>query len=473
MLGMISGRVAISEHAVTRGKALAAQRGDDVSLARCLAVEAYRWFPFDFARSRDLARAAAQAAEKADDPFVRDWALVQEAYTFTDQDHHDAAVRLARQAIEQSRPRGDRFTASYARAVELWSEMTAGRLAAAVEVGRDAVDLAAPAGDFFALGTHTLQLAMVLGLSGDLAGAQRLLEPVARAFETTPDVDMVGLMVVAGNLQLWAGDLPGAVAWLTRGASVAAPQVDNWAAVRAIPGLAKALRLLDRSSEAQALVDRGVRLARSFDGATILAQALDEQAQLAVADDPTEAERLHHEALSIRLERSLRLYLPDSLDAIADCAARAGEYRDAVRLLAASDVARQQLGYPRPPVDAAGHDETWSAIRAGLPPDAVAAATAEGASLTVDEAVAYARRGRGPRDRNARGWTGLSPTELAVARHVARGRTNRDIATQMLVSLSTVKTHLTHIFIKLDVTNRTELTRVVLERDQPATPPLR
>jgi DNA-binding NarL/FixJ family response regulator len=467
MLGMISGRFTISEHAAAQGKALAAQCGDDLSLARCLAVDAYRWFLFDFARSRELARAASQAAEKADDPFVRDWALVQQAYTFTDQDHHDAAVRLGRQALVQSRPRSDRFTASYARAVELWSEMTAGRLAAAVEIGRDAVDLAAPAGDFFALGTHTLQLAMVLGLTGDLAGAQRLMEPVARAFESTPDVDMVGLMVVAGNLHLWAGDLPQAAAWLTRGLNFAAPQVDNWATTRATPGLAKALRLLERIGEARAVVDRGVRLARSFDGATILAQALDEQAHLTVADDSTEAERLHHEALTIRLERGLRLYQPDSLDALAGCAARAGDYRDAARLLAASDVARRQMGYPRPPVDAAAHDAIWSAIRAGLPPDAVAAATAEGATLTLDEAVGYARRGRGPRDRNARGWTGLSPTELTVARHVARGLTNRDIAAQMLVSLSTVKTHLTHIFIKLDVTNRTELTRVVLEHDEP------
>ena len=467
MLGMISGRFPTSEHAADRGKALAAQCGDDVSLARCLAMDAYRWFPFDFTRSRDLACAAGEAAERADDPFARDWAFVQQAYTFTDQDHHDAAVPLARQALAQSRPRGDRFTASYARAVELWSEMTAGRLAAAVEIGRDAVDLAAPAGDFFALGTHTLQLAMVLGLTGELEQAQRLIKPVARAFETTPDVDMVGLMVVAGNLHLWAGDLEPAVAWLSRGVNFAAPQVDNWAATRATPGMAKALRLLDRTSDARAVVDRGLRLARSFDGATILAQALDEQAHLTVADDPTAAEHLHHEALAIRIERSLRLYLPDSLDALAGCAARAGDYRDAGRLLAASDVARQQLGYPRPPVDRAAHEALCSAIDSELSEEAVAAATAEGATLTLDQAVAYARRGRGPRDRNARGWTGLSPTELAVARHVARGLTNRDIAAQMLVSLSTVKTHLTHIFIKLDVTNRTELTRVVLEHDQP------
>lgn len=51
----------------------------------------------------------------------------------------------------------------------------------------------------------------------------------------------------------------------------------------------------------------------------------------------------------------------------------------------------------------------------------------------------------------------LSPRELDVVRSVARGRTNAEIAAELFVSLSTVKTHLTNVQHKLDARNRTEI----------------
>ncbi|MEQ3551848.1 response regulator transcription factor [Pseudonocardia nematodicida] len=51
----------------------------------------------------------------------------------------------------------------------------------------------------------------------------------------------------------------------------------------------------------------------------------------------------------------------------------------------------------------------------------------------------------------------LSPRELDVARAVARGRTNHEIAGDLFLSLSTVKTHLTNIGSKLDARNRVEI----------------
>jgi DNA-binding NarL/FixJ family response regulator len=51
----------------------------------------------------------------------------------------------------------------------------------------------------------------------------------------------------------------------------------------------------------------------------------------------------------------------------------------------------------------------------------------------------------------------LSPRELDVVRAVARGRTNAEIAAELFVSLSTVKTHLTNVQHKLGARNRTEI----------------
>jgi DNA-binding NarL/FixJ family response regulator len=52
---------------------------------------------------------------------------------------------------------------------------------------------------------------------------------------------------------------------------------------------------------------------------------------------------------------------------------------------------------------------------------------------------------------------GLSQRELDIARSVARGRTNQEIAAELFISLSTVKTHITRIQAKLGVRNRVEI----------------
>ncbi|MEO1286546.1 MAG: LuxR C-terminal-related transcriptional regulator [Chloroflexota bacterium] len=50
----------------------------------------------------------------------------------------------------------------------------------------------------------------------------------------------------------------------------------------------------------------------------------------------------------------------------------------------------------------------------------------------------------------------LSERELEVLLHIGQGLTNREIASQLSVELSTVKKHITHIYSKLDVKNRTQ-----------------
>jgi DNA-binding NarL/FixJ family response regulator len=51
----------------------------------------------------------------------------------------------------------------------------------------------------------------------------------------------------------------------------------------------------------------------------------------------------------------------------------------------------------------------------------------------------------------------LSGREAEVARTIARGRTNQEIAAELVISLSTVKTHVAAIQAKLGVRNRVEI----------------
>ncbi|MFI1150668.1 response regulator [Streptomyces sp. NPDC020817] len=64
----------------------------------------------------------------------------------------------------------------------------------------------------------------------------------------------------------------------------------------------------------------------------------------------------------------------------------------------------------------------------------------------------------------------LTEREQDVVRCVARGRTNAEIAAELFVSLSTVKTHLANVQAKLDVRNRVEVAAWAWESGL-ATPP--
>ncbi|MEE9261787.1 MAG: response regulator transcription factor, partial [Dehalococcoidia bacterium] len=51
---------------------------------------------------------------------------------------------------------------------------------------------------------------------------------------------------------------------------------------------------------------------------------------------------------------------------------------------------------------------------------------------------------------------GLSPREIEVLQLMAKGAANKEIASQLFIGESTVKTHIIHIFNKLEVKDRTE-----------------
>jgi DNA-binding CsgD family transcriptional regulator len=68
------------------------------------------------------------------------------------------------------------------------------------------------------------------------------------------------------------------------------------------------------------------------------------------------------------------------------------------------------------------------------------------------------RARRGPRARSDE----LTPQQLQIATMVAEGKTNRNIADSLFLSPKTIEFHLGHVYRKLDVSNRTELTRALL-----------
>jgi two-component system, NarL family, response regulator len=58
----------------------------------------------------------------------------------------------------------------------------------------------------------------------------------------------------------------------------------------------------------------------------------------------------------------------------------------------------------------------------------------------------------------------LTPRELSTLQLMAAGNSNKEIATALKIAERTVKTHLAHLFDKLQVTSRTEAVRVATRR---------
>jgi DNA-binding CsgD family transcriptional regulator len=92
-----------------------------------------------------------------------------------------------------------------------------------------------------------------------------------------------------------------------------------------------------------------------------------------------------------------------------------------------------------------------------------------GAAVWADRAAAELRAtGESARKRDASTIDQLTPQELQIARLVAEGGRNREIADRLFLSPKTVEYHLRKVFQKLDVASRTELAKLFSSGGAPA-----
>jgi predicted ATPase/DNA-binding CsgD family transcriptional regulator len=182
--------------------------------------------------------------------------------------------------------------------------------------------------------------------------------------------------------------------------------------------------------------------------------------------DPEDAWQQAHEGLEVLADAGDRLGTAEALEAVAGLAVARGQPDQALRLLAAAERFHADTGLVRFPLQAERTERHTAAARARLDPDDAEIDWAEGGQLSLDEAVAYARRGRGERGRPQVGWAALTPTEREILRHVAAGHSNAEIGERLFVSVHTVKKHLSHVYAKLGLDGRAELVAAAAGRDR-------
>ena len=139
-------------------------------------------------------------------------------------------------------------------------------------------------------------------------------------------------------------------------------------------------------------------------------------------------------------------------------------FRDSPRRLASS-AALEDLGIAQ--LDRGARDLAIDALGEALEHYAGAGATRDAARLRGRLRDLGVRRRLVSTGRPDTSWTALTESELAVVRLVAEGLTNRDTAERLFVSPHTVDSHLRHVFTKLGIKSRVELTRLAAEHERP------
>jgi non-specific serine/threonine protein kinase len=127
-----------------------------------------------------------------------------------------------------------------------------------------------------------------------------------------------------------------------------------------------------------------------------------------------------------------------------------------VRLAAATDGQRQTIGAAAFPSERRYLDRWLADARRTLGPHAYEQAWQDGHASTLDQSVGLAEALMQARVATAT-ESALSPRETEVAALLGRGLTNKQIAAELVVSPTTVRSHVEHILAKLDLTSRAQI----------------
>jgi predicted ATPase/DNA-binding SARP family transcriptional activator/DNA-binding CsgD family transcriptional regulator len=225
--------------------------------------------------------------------------------------------------------------------------------------------------------------------------------------------------------------------------------------------------LLEGNHErAAALNEEAATLLRNRGYRTGLEKALDNLGWAAlVRGDHDRASELFEESVALCKELGDKLTAAESLEGLACTAAAKGEAERAARLFGAAQGQYEAGGYHHTPRERALREPYLAAARSRLNGALWGTNLEEGRTMTLEEAMGYALSEEEdvapssptPEQSSSEQPAALTRREEEVAALVARGLTNRQIASDLHLSERTVENHVSKILRKLDLTSRTEI----------------
>jgi len=289
-------------------------------------------------------------------------------------------------------------------------------LSAAEASYQAALSLARPWQNWESLAPATLGLSCVQRARGDSAAALRALDELAAPGLVLPLAAYRALLLAETGRRVEAAH------WLDA-SGLSADTEPNLANEMALLDLARLLMQLERP-------DKTLRLLK----------------KVIISADASGRQRaaIHARVLLVKAEAARGNI--DQATAVLEEALRLAEAEGYLRVfLDEGETIHRLLGALRYKLDAADALAVYlRRILAAFEPTAEAAEAIEGADATAPQPAGQDRVDL------------LSEREREILRLVAQGLTNQAIANRLVISLSTVKTHVGNIFLKLGVSNRTQ-----------------
>jgi non-specific serine/threonine protein kinase len=159
------------------------------------------------------------------------------------------------------------------------------------------------------------------------------------------------------------------------------------------------------------------------------------------------------------------------LEGLINVAVTCNEPVWAAKLIGAAESHRLRLGVGFNPRQVPEYERNLAAIRRAINPSELGRYVSEGKALSVEQSralagdfISFMERTRPAPPRDSAAELGLTAREAEIARLLVNGRTNREIAETLFISIPTVKRHLTNMLGKLGVANRQEAADLIRAR---------
>jgi DNA-binding CsgD family transcriptional regulator/tetratricopeptide (TPR) repeat protein len=252
------------------------------------------------------------------------------------------------------------------------------------------------------------------------------------------------------------------------------------------------------SAGARTYFEEVLSIARETEDDEHIADALAHLGTVALRrSDYAQAATLYQQSLVLYRELGDKAGIVEDLAGVAEVASLVGQPERAVRLFGAVEALREANGIKLTPLRQAEYDRTIEGIRAYLGDAAFAEAWAQGRAMPLEQAITQVLETNdellaetvqeqkneeevasdlpsdtlsplspplSPRRALTQHFGGLTAREREVARLVAQGKSNRAIADELVVGLSTVEAHITHILTKLGFSSRAQIAVWVVEK---------
>jgi predicted ATPase/DNA-binding CsgD family transcriptional regulator len=331
----------------------------------------------------------------------------------------------------------------------------------------ESLAIARELGDRSQIGWALSCLGCVARSETDYAAAWRLFSQSRDAYREVGDRRGTGLSTfLLGTIAYFQGEYARARELFEESLAIGRAVGDRWTIASSLGDLGDVAYREGKLRLARALSEESMGVAREMGMARVVAWRLFNLGRIALAEgELAEARAFLHRSLSTLREPGDLTRIAVVLEGLAGLAAREHQPDRAFRLVGAAGALRELIGAPRSPGDEADLERWLAPVRHSGDEQGRAASQAEGRALTLDQAIEYgladaasAQPAAGPAATQA-----LSRREREVARLVADGLTNREIAERLIISEGTARVHVSHILDRLGLRSRAQLAVWVAE----------